>query len=269
MLTHKQFYVPKRGELLYQYTDMAALCNGILGEGRDQGKEIRLWASSLSYMNDPSEMEVGVYVAKKLFQDQFNTDLRIKPEIIDKMKSDTFVTSFTPNVDCLPMWNMYGNNGHGVALGFDPRLISKGFNIKLFKCLYNSRAYIQALIRRWRKTELDNIDKLLEQEISTYGSDTSLYLLTNILMLSKDKGYAYEKEVRAILLSNEPVKYRYGRGYIIPYKEITLPAQALRKIGIGPSIDQKTAYSSVRTYLDHLELNHVQIETSLIPYRTF
>lgn len=43
----------RRKELLYQYTDISALCNGILGENREKGKEITIWASSLSYMNDP------------------------------------------------------------------------------------------------------------------------------------------------------------------------------------------------------------------------
>lgn len=269
MLMRKQFYVPQRGQLLYQYTDIAALCNGILGEGREEGKEIRLWASSLAYMNDPAELETGVAVAVKLFKDEFDIDLRVKQGIIEKVQNDTYVTSLTPNVDCLPMWNMYGNNGHGVALGFDSTILTKSANVRLFKCLYNTTSTIRSFIKKWKNDEPDKIEKFLMKELSIDISDYPLYLLLNLMLLSKDKGYSYEKEVRAIMSSKEPVKYRYGRGYIIPYKEYNLPAQALRKIWIGPSIDQETAYRSVRTYLDYLGLNHVQIETSLIPYRTF
>lgn len=269
ILMHKQFYFPKRRELLYQYTDMAALCNGILGENREEGKEIKLWASRLAYMNDPSELEVGAVVAKRLYREHFDIDLKYKQKSIDACKGRIFVTSFTPNVDCLPMWNMYGNNGHGIALGFDPKIITKCANVRMFKCLYNTMSSVQALIRKWKENKIDNIDEFLINEFSVDIHDFPLYLLMCLMMLSKDKGYSYENEVRAILTSDDSVKYRYSRGYIIPYKEISLPAQALQKIWIGPAIDQETAYQSVRAYLDYLGFTHVQVESSMIPFRTF
>lgn len=269
LLAYSHLY-KKRKELLYQYTDISALCNGILGENREKGKEITIWASSLSYMNDPKEFDAGARIAKKLLKEHFDTQLKISREVVEELKHGVYVASFTPNVDCLPMWNMYGNNGHGIALGFDPQKLVDS-HLLMYKCLYNSKEKVNSLIKQWEdllNQPIHYIEQGILENIHREGHPHES-LLTMLMLVSKDLGYEYEDEVRATIVSDENVKFRYGRGFIIPYKEVYIPAEALKEIWIGPSIDSERAKRSIRAYLNHLGMENVRVRKSAIPYQTF
>lgn len=83
----------------------------------------------------------------------------------------------------------------------------------------------------------------------------------------KHSAYEYEQEVRCFLTSSQPIKYRLKNNLIVPYIELYLPKSALKEIWIGPTNDMEWATKSLRTYLDHMGFNEVEIKQSKIPYR--
>ncbi len=85
-------------------------------------KETRFRLSNVLYVNDPSE---GIVFYELLKQINGNVDL-IKLTTTDNRvminSSNTFLCSFSENIDSLPMWVQYGNDGKGCCL-----IINRGF----------------------------------------------------------------------------------------------------------------------------------------------
>ena len=122
----------ERPEVLYHYTTMNALCNmlnGVTdrGDGQTPDYRFRIWVSCADYMNDPLE---GVFFRKCLHEAflryQSAHDLPDKSGYMPfaftalNLNRQTFYAfSLSEHADSLPMWVAYGNNGQGVAIGFD------------------------------------------------------------------------------------------------------------------------------------------------------
>lgn len=51
---------------LYYYTDMQALVNGIIVPSPEKGREICLWATKYSHLNDRQENKVGLNLLHKM-----------------------------------------------------------------------------------------------------------------------------------------------------------------------------------------------------------
>lgn len=269
LLYRKQLYNPQEGEIIYQYTNVEALVNGILGQGRKVNEEIVLRSTSIAYMNDPQEMETGDAVARDILIQAYPEGLPtdIKDEF---MKHMMFITSFTPNIDCLPMWNMYGNNGHGIALGFDAKMLNQQYPAHLFHCIYDNLEKRNEIFGEWLKVLniennpiLDDVRKLFSNE--DYTPQMIAYSL--LALLTKNDGYRYENEIRALCFDKLEPKFRYSQGLIVPYKETIIPKYALKEIWVGPCNDPNRAKISINNYLHALDIFHVKIKISEIPYR--
>ena len=283
-------YVELDAKILYHYTSVDALLGGIIVKNKPEpGKEICLWATNCRYMNDPEELNTGIQFANKIFNsfsDKSMKGNRKQKEKEEQLKDRTYITSFSSAVDCLPMWGMYGQNGHGLALGFDTAILKT--DLILFKCLYATEKN-----EKWLKEEISKLMKapgdlgklLKEENILSKILDNSLnMLLVYILLwtLSKNPAYAYEEEIRCMLIvekeynqetkgssveKKEFIKYRLKNNLIVPYVELYLPKTALKEIWIGPTNDMELATKSLRTYLDHMGFNEVEIKQSKVPYR--
>lgn len=60
--------VPNNVKIVYQYTNIEALFNGIIVKNPILNKEICLWASNCEYMNDPDEVRTGRKFIDKAFK---------------------------------------------------------------------------------------------------------------------------------------------------------------------------------------------------------
>lgn len=128
----KKWFV-SNDKILYHYTSVDALFGGIIVKNNPEpGKEICLWATNCHYMNDPEELSIGIQLANKVLDFSFDES----NENAKWLKDKTYITSFSSAVDCLPMWGMYGQKGHGLALGFDTDIIKASFSDLLLKCIY-------------------------------------------------------------------------------------------------------------------------------------
>ena len=277
--------IPKETKIMYQYTNIDALFNGIVvKEPKEEGEEICLWASNYMYMNDPNEIATGQKYVDEVLNEYFlednNTDGKEVQELEDL---DYYITSFSKTKDSLPMWGMYGKNGAGIALGFDREVI-ENTNPALYKCVYLDDELKSKVKYFCEKVKGDKISKETLSAIVLLGvlalslnkdknqteeiiDNITLFLL--FMIYAKDPAYKYEDEVRLLIHpdANTKIKYRAQSNLIIPYIENSFPKEALKEVWIGPTADMKRTVKSVKTYLDHKGFTDVKIIPSEVPYR--
>lgn len=121
-------------ELIYHYTNIEALLNGIAPAKPDE--DLCFWATNVEYMNDPQEMSINLDELKKDI-DSTNAENMMEAhyEDITEKKENLFVISFSENSDNLPMWGMYGKNGNGIALEFERSELPDD-KYPIVKCIY-------------------------------------------------------------------------------------------------------------------------------------
>lgn len=256
-------YVVSDAKILYHYTSIDALFGGIIVKNNPEpGKEICLWATNCRYMNDPEELSIGIQFANKVLDFSFDES----NENAKWLKDKTYITSFSSAVDCLPMWGMYGQKGHGLALGFDTDIIKASFSDLLLKCIYVNQEDNTQFINE--QSGLDVFKSLWRQDDGSEKYFNNFFFFYMILWIcGKHSAYEYEQEVRCFLTSSQPIKYRLKNNLIVPYIELYLPKSVLKEIWIGPTNDMERATKSLRTYLDHMGFNEVEIKQSKVPYR--
>jgi hypothetical protein len=116
---------------LYHYTDARGL------EGIISAQQV--WFTHYQHLNDPSEMEFGMSIAKKVLAEVGGRTggltgglVKIFCEMVDDLFStdqlsatfEAYIASFTRESDDLRQWQVYAANGRGFALGFAPRLFA-------------------------------------------------------------------------------------------------------------------------------------------------
>lgn len=234
---------------LYHYTSVDALTNGII---RD--KELCLWATHNAYLNDPHELNYGESLLKMILKGLQVESLGLNSDDIqkyfDKLKEDTYITSFSTVGNNLPMWNMYGQNGRGVVLKFDMFNAVKG-DCAVLKCHY--------------RRDLSKLPMLITNIRAT---DKQAAFVATLPFMLKDDCYTYEEEYRLVgFFSACPTYYRVRNGVVIPYKEVSLPKDFLTEVIVGPTANQEMVKKSVERYLMDNGLGNVRVSISQIPYR--
>lgn len=277
--------IPKAANIIYQYTNIEALFNGIIvKEPKRKGEEICLWASNYLYMNDTSEIAAGQEYVNKILNEYFIEDEGSDKKVQDKEDDmDYYITSFSISRDSLPMWGMYGKNGAGIALGFDRAIIEKS-NPALYRCSY--------LDDQLKGKVNEFCEKVKAKKISKEAFDFTLFFVLVALLINKDKNqseevintflpfqlfmsyakdpaYKYEDEVRLLIHSDKDseIKYRVQNSLIVPYIENFFPKEALKTVLVGPTNDMRRTVKSIDRYLKSKGFNDVEIIESKVPYR--
>lgn len=294
-----------------------------------ENQELTFWASNVYYMNDPKEM-VCLYeeiqrVLPKVEKDLGYADMplskvqfpvRIEGDKIlstEKLLFDLFynriyknfyVMSFSNQIDTLPMWSLYGNNGGGICLVFDRERINKF----LFVELNGKRGDAKKLVDVIYNLEEDKTYRTIKELYMNIVNDKSkkynsfverkLWLMIQVLTLFsgevKDSAYEYEKEVRLIdhiidkkdlldiplpwedlkTTTTETIEEYIKRpqirckdGRLIPYKEFKLPVDALISIIVGPSTNIQQQINALKIALDNAKIENVAVIPSIVPYR--
>lgn len=256
-------------KILYHYTSIDSLFSGIIVKDKPElDKEICLWASNCRYMNDPAELDTGVQLAHEVFDIPSDDSVQ---GISEQAKDNIHIISFSSTIDCLPMWGMYGKNGHGLALGFDTAVLET--TLLLAKCIYTNEGNKESLrdeILKWKDLPEDWRRTLKGKNMfmeNFKGSQNFSIIYALLWVLGKNPAYEYEEEVRCFFKQKKYVKYRLRDNLIVPYVEVYLPKSALKEIWIGHTNDMDRATQSLRVYLDHMGFNDVEIKQSKVPYR--
>lgn len=270
--------------LIYHYTTLEVFIN-LFNSFSDEKRSLTFWASNCAFMNDPQEIKEGFKLLKDsivgfecpLVEQEIKRLLEHEHlhEILLLMSTKLnegipYAISFSHNKDNINMWNMYGDNGRGVVLGFDRSILESKFENNLSECYYYD-------------PEKKGLSPIIQEAISLYiekmhpcpdGFDKSIYLDIQLVRLIsclasniKNISYEYENEIRLIKHEKVP-KFRSKKNLILPYTMIDIPIEALKSITLGPNYDERTI-QSIKMILWSLGLEPLDenIFISKVPYR--
>lgn len=245
--------------MIYHYTNINALIN-ILSLDK-----ISLWATNISYLNDPNEIIEGVNIVNRI------TNSEIPPETF----RNYYASSFSTEEDSLVMWSQYAANGCGCALGFDLFLLKKSY-LFLNRCAYGEEDISQIFSDFSNLNEFgyqvyfSSIQPTVEQ-INIIKNKDKNNLIIQTCLSAKNLSYKHENEFRGVIYEENPknIKFRQVRNYIAPYVVVDIPKEALKSIIIGPNANEDIVMRSIQHMLKlkGYNLDKIDIYNSKVPYR--
>ena len=300
----------------YHYTSVEVLMALLDNYKNDTFK---FHASSVFSLNDPTEMKYGYEKIIELLP-QIEEELSIKDEkykLSYFWKSDTmhtpdrwhqlhldmmentfqhpFILSYSRNRDTLPMWNMYGNKGAGVALGLDLRIYFCKRQLIGGKNIYDMTHFDLDKphtidVEYGRVPCLSTPYEIAKMFYDLYWKDVQnvtknhklaeiqLIAITQIMKVAapfvKHQAYEFEKESRLIQFHNNinDIKTKFNSlGKLIPYIEVGIPKTCLKEIIIGPCCDSNIVRKCIELKMlqKGINLQNIEITNSAVPYRNF
>ena len=147
-LSVRHLFAVEPPELLFHYTTLA----GGYGILRSDG----LWMTKIRYLDDTSELEIGIATFKLVLEELVRAPLPAdEHELIEAVlgglgsvaASNICVTSFCEHGDLLSQWRWYGEGGRGLSFGISSdvlRGLARG-TISLWKCIYDADAHRELL----------------------------------------------------------------------------------------------------------------------------
>ncbi len=199
-------------EHLFHYTDLDGV-EGILSSKS-------LWMSKFTASNDISEITLAIshfqsFVASRVsaLQEAEGEFLQEAAAQLDGFRrTNICVASFCEQPDLLSQWRSYGNDGRGIALGFDTRTLldlAQRNSLRLWRCVYDQALHV--------RISNDLVTMLLEsfraarpatsaQRHALIGQFNATFLL--VAPVIKDHRFAEEQEWRLI---SGPVGFDHPR----------------------------------------------------------
>ena len=194
-----------------------------------------------------------------------------------------YISCFSSLEDSLGQWRGYGDDGYGVAIGFDFCYIRKRIgelsrdgrtDIYFTRVEYNDREQEKYVGRIFHAL----LPYYIFPDKKRNGQTGQLRLAATYASRFKLDDFEQEQEYRIVLLHNKQVDekdLKYGHYLknhnICQYYELSIDiSKAIKKIVIGPKCklfeSGETDYD-LECYLRVHNLNGIQIEKSKIPYR--
>lgn len=270
-------------------------------------KNKKLWLGDIRYMND--FMEVN------WFMDSFRELLDIEltepqhKRLFENIKSNQSMTKpyiccLSQSGDILSQWRAYAQDGHGIAIGFDPNKLDVTSNSSVHPNIYVKNSFFLNNIKYLTKLEIrDTVLDLLKKYPKALDffstkhsnfSNLSLDLQNEITGLSmaimhmalhtKNPAFIEEKEVRLIynhfpkfhkesspenstskdFLNSK--KMRISNGNLTSYFEFMIPNEAISDIILGPKCNFD--FTDVKDFILLNGLTHdIIIDKSKASYR--
>lgn len=269
---------------LYHYTSLEAFLSIV--ESRS------LWATSVHYLNDANESELGLSLLKKTVDALLPEARGVENQFLQYLKSwfmsdflrsaSAYALCFSESRNQLSQWRGYSRHGRGIAIGFDC-----GYLIELMQkqgWMFHSCRYTRASQQAWVNAILS---RLLREASEKPESDDfvghfynvmvrNLSELMQIMATIKDEAFIEEKEVRFISplieQSDKAIQFRVGNSTLIPYVDFKLALDESKPMKfadliIGPSHTQDLTLAAVQGLLTQRNIASNAIGFSNIPYR--
>jgi hypothetical protein len=273
-------------EILYHYTTIDAMMK--------IAKCRKIWATSISYLNDSSE---GVHllgmIRKRLpallKKHSLDDSVLERLDYIDtEIEDRPFIASFSTERNSLPQWRSYCSNGNGVAIGF--RTASLPQFIEWKKAEPSAIVFVR----------LEKVDyKPVSDELPIIDSEIAELVAQADEMLSSSEGrtmsrrserednfaavanmtackrkhpsFCDEHEYRLIVdpmfAKAGHLQFRPARSTLVPYIELSIPtADFISEVVIGPSSNTELSLQAVRAFFKQLQLQ-VDVNDCRIPFR--
>jgi len=257
--------------VLYHYTTADGAL-GILGSGIVR-------ATMIHYMNDSRELAYALSLAEELVFDSIDRT----PEYARELCAEFFAAvrliavyafSLSSHEDQLSQWRAYANSG-GYAIGISShrlQAVGAANNATLVRCMYQpdeQRALLAPIVRdmlasaTWTQND-SHAGGLIEGYAARFTSAAATI---------KHPSFREEDEWRLVSglgIAGDAVRYRVGRGLIVPYVEWPLrndEQYPVEKVVVGPTLPGTRAARS----LHHLTVASfgwpVKVEFSDSPLR--
>jgi Protein of unknown function (DUF2971) len=282
---------------IYHYTDVKGAL-GILESGE-------LWLTERAHLNDPVEVQYGLCIAQKLFENTArNSSARIPNDAASHLKEEHetglarlgfWIFSASLNDNDLGQWRSYADDGRGVCLGFSiekfdmkelaKRNIPYALNARQFSVRYCESSLMTSM-KRYIDNGITTLEKLKlgEQDRDAWRRERYFWLILNDGIyvnstLYKHKAYDHEQEYRLLIIGErDKIAEECDRHHvrernreIVGYLKLPIPSWGepgvLTHIRIGPAAPYQLA-DQIRITLKKLRIPlPVVIDKSDIPYR--
>jgi hypothetical protein len=273
-------------QFLFHYTTLAG-AYGILSSDA-------LWMTKIRYLNDTSELEIGISTFHQLLKDRIQgTGPADEKELLNQVREglDSFassnicVASFCEHGDLLSQWRWYGEGGRGVSLGVSSRVLHTlgKAAIHLWKCIYDERAHrelLHALVERLLtiyRAERQRCGTRPTKQATSRLLERFFASFLQIAPIIKNPNFAEEREWRLVSLPVEPDDDAYGvcltGDRIIQRYELRFPRDAdgwCRAIGavvVGPTKDPELIGDALAVLCRKKRIDCQRIAYSVIPFR--
>jgi len=199
-------------EHLFHYTDLDGV-EGILTSKS-------LWMSKFTASNDISEITLAIsqfqnFVESRvaaLGADEAAFLQEAAAQLDGFRRTNICLASFCEHPDLLSQWRSYGNDGRGIALGFNTATVqdlAQRFSLRLWRCVYEpalhvriSNDFLTTLLEAFRVAR----PKDAEERRELIGHFHAAFLL--VAPVIKDHRFAEEREWRLI---SSPVGFEHPR----------------------------------------------------------
>lgn len=243
----------EQSDIIYHYCTL----QGFLGIIQNAS----LWMSDISKSNDDLECIYGRNQIKHRIEQEIeaNTEAIYEWEMGYEMNSDmhdsmlTYVACFSEKEDCLSQWRGYADDGKGMAIGFNKKVLEqlvklKNYNLRFAKVIYDKNEqgrYVERVVKENLKRMGKTGVRHAALELNTnYRMDFSFYKHPSFVeeeewrLVLNSMPYGCEMKVGSMIFS-EP-KYRVANGKIISYRELcfsSIKENFVKEIWIGPKTD--------------------------------
>lgn len=271
--------------MLYHYTGFSSLL------GMQRTKE--LWAGSIHYMNDTTELVYACDVIDELLAPQIAFAPHDSPESvfarelvqwISTLRGDTerslFIFSLSEAGNLLSQWRSYTPHGKGLSIGIASatlRQIREAGGFRLGRCIYRKHEQQQLLQELyemlWASAQkppfngVANLYDLVHVNIfERYANE-----IYQTLALIKHEAFSEEREWRLISPLHHDLancEFRDGTSMLVPYVPISLSGVTppFETVVLGPATHRDLSLNSLWAFLAKHGLSRTTA-TSDIPYR--
>lgn len=264
--------------LVCHYTSLDALRNIM-------GKELCLWATHYSHLNDPSEHiwaeQYVIESIKKEYDFQHDSFLDIK----GWFGKEPYILSLSRKMDDRNMWRLYCNDGKGVCLVLDEDIL-KDYCRQL---TYDNPENLFCIVENVEYSTKEDIGKAIEKCKANINFDIvteeqeSLWM--RMVPFIKNADYDIEAEVRCAILretkcisipydettkgpgklsfcmNNSNRKYRMRGEDLVPYIELKLPTKILKRIILGYRVKEKEANEYITNIIQYSGSKYKDLKT--------
>lgn len=301
-----------QGRLVYHYTSLKTFL-ALLDNIRDDS--LVFHASGMHCMNDSTEFIYGlqefcrILPALEKTMGDIDEDMKLSTffdnleqsiqsgwnksftDILLEDHITPFVISTSSDGDSVPMWAMYGDDGHGVALGIDVAncympvklpdgmivhdmtdgFLKKTHAFKIVQHLsleHPSIQYSKIIYNKYlgKAKGITNEEELTRLKIRT------LYHMSLLpACLVKHPAFQFEKEWRIVCepTSFNNIQYKINsKGNLTPYIKVPIQRSFLRKVVLGPCCEKAFQKSMIKRLLSNHQLSNCKVVTSKVPYRS-
>ena len=273
-------------DLLFHYTTLAG-GYGILNSDA-------LWMTKARYLNDTSELEIGIATFKLLLDELLrarapNDEHRLIEAVAAGLgsvgASNICVTSFCEHADLLSQWRWYGEGGRGLSLGVSSQVLrgmARG-TINLWKCIYDADAHrelLEAMINRLLaayRIERERCGGGLGSEAQHYLLERFFASFLQVAPIIKNPNFAEEREWRLVTLPVDVDDDAYGVSMtgdrIIQRYELRFPrdadgwCRAISRVVVAPTKDPELIGEAIALLCRKRRIACDTIAYSQIPFR--